>query len=166
MTQQPDPVRDEFINEAGELASSLGLSRAAGQLYALLYMSPTPLCLDEMAEACQMSKGNASINVRELERWGAAIRTFIPGDRKDYYEANRDVPGIVVQRLKIGLGRRLASLEAAIESAAAHLDTMKNDPARRKFYAERLQEVRSLHRSLKRIVDNLDKFYAMGKRFL
>lgn len=40
-----------------------------GQLYGLLYLSPKPLTLDEMAESLSISKGNVSINIRALERW-------------------------------------------------------------------------------------------------
>ncbi len=166
MAEQGDPIRDGFIHQVGELAGSLGLSRSVGQLYALLYMSPEPLCLDDMAEACEMSKGNASINVRELERWGAVRRVWVRGDRKDYYEANRHVPEIVMGRLKDGLGRRLGLLGGAIAEAVDRVEHMDGDPQTRDFYSERLQEVRKLHRSLQRVLDNLDRVYEVGKRFL
>ncbi len=71
MAAHQDPVRGRFIHQVGEFGAGLGLSRSVGQLYALLYMSAEPMCLDEMAEACRMSKASASVNVRELERWGA-----------------------------------------------------------------------------------------------
>ena len=160
-----DPIRERFIHEVGELAGSLGLSRSVGQLYALLYMSRDPVCLDEMAEACEMSKGNASINVRELERWGAVRRVYVRGDRKDYYEPNRDIPQIVISRMKDGLGRRLTTLESAIADATSHVEGMV-DPEQKKFYNQRLKEVRKLHGSLQRVVGNLDKIYNLAKRFI
>ena len=166
MAQGSDPIRTQFIHEVGEFASSLGLSRSVGQLYALLYMSPAPLSLDELAEASDMSKGNASLNVRELERWGAVRRVYVPGDRKDYYEPNRNVPEIVVGRLKDGLGRRLASLETALDAASAQVEEMNGDGEKKKFYAQRLKEVRKLQRSLRRVVDNLDNLYKLARRFM
>lgn len=166
MTQQSDPIRDGFIYHVGELAGSLGLSRSVGQLYALLYMSPRALCLDEMVEACQMSKGNASINVRELERWGAVRRVWVRGDRKDYYEANRSVPQIVMGRLKDGLGRRLGLLEGAVAEAGERVEQMEGDARTREFYKARLGEIQEIHRSLRRVLNNLDRIYELGKRFL
>lgn len=166
MTDDENPFRARFVDQAGEFAASLGLNRSVGQLYALLFMSPEPMCLDEMAEACDMSKGNVSINIRELERWGAARRVGVRGDRRDYYEANRDLPQIVIRRVQEGLTRRLSMLDSALDDATDYVKQMKGDPGRKSFYGERLAEVQKLHRSLRRGVANLDKLYAIGKRFL
>ena len=155
-----------FVDQVGEIAGSLGVNRSVGQLYAALYMSPEPMSLDDMAEACEMSKGNVSLNIRELERWGAVRRVWVRGDRKDYYEAERDVPQIVIRRLKEGLGRRLSTLEAALDDASEHVKQMKSDAKSKAFYKERLAEIRKLNRSMRRVLNTLDRFYKMGKRFL
>ena len=165
MAHNSDHIREQFIDQVGEFAASLGLNRSVGQLYALLYMSPSPLSLDEMAEACDMSKGNASINLRELERWGAVRRVYVRGDRKDYYEPHRDVPQIVISRLREGLGRRLAALDETLEEAERQVEQMGNDAERKKFYRERLKEVRKLRRSLGRVLDNMDNIYKLARRF-
>jgi len=165
MAHNSDHIREQFIDQVGEFAASLGLNRSVGQLYALLYMSPSPLSLDEMAEACDMSKGNASINLRELERWGAVRRVYVRGDRKDYYEPHRDVPQIVISRLREGLGRRLAALDETLEEAERQVEQMGNDAERKKFYRERLKEVRKLRSSLGRVLDNMDNIYKLAKRF-
>jgi len=165
MAHDSDHIREQFIDRVGEFAASLGLNRSVGQLYALLYMSPSPLSLDEMAEACDMSKGNASINLRELERWGAVRRVYVRGDRKDYYEPHRDVPQIVISRLREGLGRRLAALDETLEEAERQVEQMGNDAERKKFYRERLKDVRKLRSSLGRVLDNMDNIYKLAKRF-
>jgi len=166
MTSQDDPIRDEFIHQIGELANGLGLNRSVGQLYAVLYMSPEPMCLDEMARACGMSKGNVSLNVRALERWGAVERAYVSGDRKDYYRANRDVLSIAAGRLKEGLGRRLGALDAAVAQASKKVEQMQGEPRARQHYKERLQDIRKLTRSLQRVLNNLDKVYQLVKRFM
>jgi DNA-binding transcriptional regulator GbsR (MarR family) len=38
----------------------------------------------------QISKGNASMSVRQLADWGAVERVWIKGDRRDYYEAREE----------------------------------------------------------------------------
>jgi len=155
-----------FVDQVGEIAGSLGMSRSAGQLYAALYMSPEPMSLDDMAELCDMSKGNVSLNIRELERWGAARRVWVRGDRKDYYEAERDVPQIVIRRFKEGLGRRLSTLEAALDDASEQIKQAKGNSKAKAFHKERLAEIRKLSRSMRLVLDNLDRFYDMAKRFL
>jgi len=52
-------ARDNFIEGAGHLASTMGLSRVIGQLYAILFLSNELLCLDDMAGRLKISKGNA-----------------------------------------------------------------------------------------------------------
>jgi len=39
---------DRFIEGIGRLANTVGVSRVIGQLYALLFLSDKPLCLDDM----------------------------------------------------------------------------------------------------------------------
>ena len=165
MADEHDQIRGRFIHEVGEFAAGLGLNRSVGELYGLLYMSPRALCLDEMAEAAQMSKASASVNVRELERWGAVRKTWVQGDRKDYYEANRNLPEIVIGRMQDGLGRRLRGLRGAIAEAQKAVDAMPADSSEKAFYGERLAELRRLEDSVQRALNNLDKIYLMAKRF-
>ena len=66
-----DKAKSAFVDRMGQLASELGLNGSAGSIYALLFMSGEPVSLDRIAQSCAMSKGNASMNVRDLERWGA-----------------------------------------------------------------------------------------------
>ena len=166
MDENTDPIRERFIHQVGEFASSVGLNRSVGQLYALLYMSPEPMCLDDMASACAMSKANASINVRELVRWNAVRRVWVRPDRKDYYEANRDLPRIVIDRLQDGLGRRLRGLQDVVTEAAERVERMEGDQDAQRFYRERLGDVQKLQGSLQRLLGNMDKVYGVVKRFL
>ena len=41
-------VRRKFIEAGGSTTQSFGLGRILGQIYALLYLSPAPLCLDDI----------------------------------------------------------------------------------------------------------------------
>ena len=64
-------ARDNFVEGgSGYLASTVGLNGVIGQLYAILFLSHEPLCLDDMAERLKISKGSASVNIRELEKLG------------------------------------------------------------------------------------------------
>lgn len=166
MDDNSDPIRERFIHQVGEFASSMGLNRSVGQLYALLYMSREPMCLDDLAGAGDMSKANASINMRELERWNAVRRVWVRGDRKDYYEANRDLPQIVISRLQDGLGRRLRGLEDVVAEATERVEQMEGDADDKRFYRERLADVDKLQGSLRRLLGNMDKVYGVVKRFL
>jgi len=54
-----------------------------------------------------ISKGSASIGVRQLEQWAAVEKIWVKGDRKDYYQAN-DAFGRIVRNAMFDLaGERM-----------------------------------------------------------
>jgi DNA-binding transcriptional regulator GbsR (MarR family) len=61
------------------------------ELHALLYISADPLCADDIMAALQISRGNTSINLRQLLDWGLVNRIHHKGDRKEYFTAETDV---------------------------------------------------------------------------
>jgi DNA-binding transcriptional regulator GbsR (MarR family) len=61
------------------------------EIHALLYISDRPLCTDDVMQLLQVSRGNASMNLRQLLNWGLVRRIHRLGDRKDYFAAETDV---------------------------------------------------------------------------
>ena len=107
MNENLAKARDNFIEGIGHLASTVGLTRVIGQLYAMLFLSNEPLCLDDMAEALRISKGNASVNIRELEKLGMVRKVWIKGSRKDFYEAELDLEKLIKSGIVAAAKRRM-----------------------------------------------------------
>ncbi|MDP0499425.1 MAG: transcriptional regulator [Verrucomicrobiota bacterium JB022] len=84
-------VRDDFVRSWGALGTSWGINRTMAMIHALLLISPEPVCTDDVMEALQISRGNANTNLRELVSWGLVHPEVIPGQRKDYFVAEKDV---------------------------------------------------------------------------
>ncbi|MCK4657922.1 MAG: transcriptional regulator [Phycisphaerae bacterium] len=80
-----------FIRRWGEMAASWGISRTMAEIHALLFVSTRPLCTDDVMGRLQVSRGSASMNLRELTRWGLIERMHVRGDRKEYFKAESDV---------------------------------------------------------------------------
>jgi DNA-binding transcriptional regulator GbsR (MarR family) len=80
-----------FIRRWGEMGGYWGINRTMAELHALLYISAEPLCTDEMMEALAISRGNISMNIRQLVDWGLVSRVHEKGDRKEYFVAETDV---------------------------------------------------------------------------
>lgn len=80
-----------FIRRWGEMAASWGISRTMAEIHALLYLAPEPLCTDDVMDRLEVSRGSASMNLRALENWGLIYRNHRRGDRKEYFEAEKDV---------------------------------------------------------------------------
>lgn len=115
MNHQFEAAQDRFIESIGKLCDSFGLNKCVAQLYAVLYLSDKPLSLDEMASGLKISKGNVSINIRELEKWGAVKSVWVKGSRKDYYEANLDIKSVILNKIRSGIQRRLGETSYMIE---------------------------------------------------
>ena len=105
-------VESKFIDTVSRLGMSMGLNRVVGQIYGLLYFRNKPLSLDDIAESLKVSKGNVSVNIRELENWGAVKTVWVPGSRRDYYEANTDVLGVIYKRIRLRLEKTISELGA------------------------------------------------------
>ena len=139
-------IEDHFIHAAGEIAESVSINRIVGQLYALLYIRPEPVPLDELAERLKISKGSASINIRVLEEWNAVKRSWVQGSRKDYYTADPDIFKIISQRFEHGLARRIHLSRTKVEELYAKLEEKNGKGANGKsaFYRERLKKLEEL----------------------
>ena len=42
-------------------------------------------------EELSISRGNANMNLRDLMEWGLIDKVIIPGDRKEYFSAEKDI---------------------------------------------------------------------------
>ena len=85
------PQTGRFVLHFGEMGSRWGVNRTVGQIYALLFLSPTPLNADEIAETLGFSRSNVSMGLKELQSWRLVRMGHQVGDRRDYFETPKDV---------------------------------------------------------------------------
>ncbi len=83
-------ARNLFIRRWGEMGATWGISRTMAEIHALLFLTGEPQCTDDIMELLQVSRGNASMNLRQLVNWGLIRRTHIRGDRKEYFISDLD----------------------------------------------------------------------------
>ncbi len=86
-----DQSRTLFIRRWGEMGASWGVSRTMAEIHALLFVSDQPLCTDDLMDRLLVSRGNVSMNLRQLLTWGLIQRIHRAGDRKEYFVAESDV---------------------------------------------------------------------------
>lgn len=91
MGEAYDRSRALFIRRWGEMGANWGISRTMAEIHALLYTSAVPLCTDDVMGELQVSRGNVSMNLRELVNWGLIARLHHSGDRKEYFQCETDV---------------------------------------------------------------------------
>ena len=134
---------DNVVKTASEFADSIGLGSVAAQMYALLYLSPSALSLDEISEKLNLSKSTVSQNIRILEGWDAVKNIFVKGSRKDFYEVNSNIIEIVLKRLKSGLNNRLSKAQTSI-SEIENLIASIEDASKKEFYQNRINNLKKI----------------------
>ncbi|AYG60023.1 GbsR/MarR family transcriptional regulator [Rhizobium jaguaris] len=85
------PLVQSFVLHFGEMGSRWGINRTVGQIYALLFVSPAPLCAEEIVEALGISRSNVSMSLRELQTWNLVLLRHKPDDRRDFFTTPDDV---------------------------------------------------------------------------
>ncbi|PRQ03122.1 GbsR/MarR family transcriptional regulator [Enhygromyxa salina] len=123
MNQEPtsDPLEDArqtFVRSWGALGSSWGVSRTMAMVHALLLVTDPPLSTDDVMAELGASRGNANMNLRELVGWGLVRRVVVEGERREYFEAEKDVwtmfCTIARERKRREIEPALALLEACL----------------------------------------------------
>ena len=80
-----------FVEAWGAMGSLWGINRSVARVHALLMAHEERLSLEQIADQLQMSKGNASMSLRELRTFGVVRQVEAPGDRRDFYITEPDV---------------------------------------------------------------------------
>jgi DNA-binding transcriptional regulator GbsR (MarR family) len=86
-----DTLIREFIEHWGMMARAWGINPTMGELFALLYITGTDWTAEELRHRLKVSRGNVSMNLRELLGWGVVRRLHRPGERREHYRAETDV---------------------------------------------------------------------------
>lgn len=112
---QFEEAKEKFIQAWGTLGSNWGVNRTMAQIHALLLISPEALTTEEIKEELKISSGNANMNLRALMDWGLVYKELKPGERKEYFIAEKEmwivVKNIIIQRKKRELEPMLKALD-------------------------------------------------------
>ena len=84
-------AKEKFISTWGSLGSLWGINKAMAQIQALLFISTKALSMEDIMEELKISRGNTSMNLRQLMDWGIVTKELIPGERKEYFSTEKDV---------------------------------------------------------------------------
>lgn len=149
MNVKLEKAQHKFIESIGKLCDSFGLNKLVAQLYGLLYLSGRPLSLDEMAKMLGVSKGSVSLNIRELEKWGAVKNIWVKGSRKDYYEAELDIKKVAMNKIYSGVSKRMADVSSMLGEFKDIIKSAENElndeeKAIVEIYEKRLQKIEDL----------------------
>lgn len=144
-------AQDLFVLEWGRMSSSWGINRTMAQIHALLFVTGHPLEVNDIMDRLQISRGNASMNLRELMDWGIVRRFRQPGDRKDTYFSETDPYQMFLRVVRERKRRELDPTADAIREVLGKLP--ESDPS------EEVQGLRTRLAALLEIFDLIDVAY-------
>lgn len=136
----------------------LGLPRSIGEIYGLLYVTQSPLSLDDFVERLEISKGSASQGLRTLKSLGAVREASNSrnGERRTYYEPatelKRLVGGFIREQIRPHLDSGRSKVNHLSE-AASEVD----DAEYREFLNERIERLDQWMKNGARVLPFLQK---------
>ncbi len=147
------PKVETFVAHFGEMGSRWGMTRAVGQIYAVLMVTEKPLNADEITDALSISRSNVSMGLKELQSWRLIKPLHFPGDRKEYYQTPDDmweVARIIFEE------RRKRELEPTMSMLR---NEMMRDPVspEGKYAQDRMEGILELIETMTHWADDLQK---------
>jgi DNA-binding transcriptional regulator GbsR (MarR family) len=146
----------EFFVHIGKY---LSLPRSVGEIYGLLFARGDKLTLDDLVTLLGMSKGSASQGLRMLRGVGAVRLSHVPGDRKDYFEAETELPALVRSFLRDQLSIKMEHADRRLDRLRAAVDGPDSDAP--DGLAGRVERLQSWHNKARRIVPLVSTFLKM-----
>ena len=148
MGKKLEEAQDAFLEKVNRICNKFGLNNVMVQLYSILYFSGKPFSLDEMVERLKISKGSVSVNIRALERYGAVREVWVRGSRKDYYEAEKDISRVMLDRIKSMAESRISEVDEMISASLQILSEVGSFESGEKeavdVFRQRLGELQAL----------------------
>ena len=135
----------------------LGLPKSVGEIYGLLFISQSPLSLDDLVNRLGISKGSASQGLKMLRGLGAVKEAEGDNLRRSYFQPNvelkRLVGGFIKEQVRPHLvsgDEKLADLKRIVRETP--------DGEGRQFYHERLEQLERWSKKARVVLPLLQRF--------
>jgi DNA-binding transcriptional regulator GbsR (MarR family) len=143
MPQSLTKIKKDFAEGLSQISRFWGFPKGMGAIFAVLYLSPTPLSLDEIVSETGLTKGAISTEIRALARMGLVHRSSKLGDRKDYYTAETDFYAAIRSILQERQSSEFDRAVRSVKDTLAKMDENWVDDDEWKFTYERVQALQS-----------------------
>lgn len=93
-------AKNKFVQTWGALGSQWGINKTMAQIHALLMVSNDAISMEDIMAELQISRGNASMNLRALMDWGIVYKEYKAGERREFFTAEKDLDELAVKIAK------------------------------------------------------------------
>lgn len=144
-------AKQQFISSWGAFGTHWGINRTMAQIHALLLVSPDPITQDEIMEQLSISRGNVNMNIRDLISWSLVERIIIPGERKEFFTAEKDIWKVATQIIRERKKRELDPMLKLL-GQLENVDGDKKDRETKQF-VEMIASIKKLGMSADKMLD-------------
>jgi len=157
-------IKSDFIEGLSGISQFWGLPKGMGAIFAVLYLAPAALSLDELVAQSGLTKGAISANVRGLTRMGLIRPVNRLGDRKDYYQAETDFYRAIRAILQ---ERQSGEFDRAVDSVTQtlrRLEAGEGDfaPPERALLTERARALKDFFDTLDALASAISRLDSLG----
>jgi DNA-binding transcriptional regulator GbsR (MarR family) len=164
MTTTISQLKQDFTEGLSQISRFWGFPKGMGAIFAVLYVSPAPLSLDEIVQQTGLTKGAISTEVRTLARMGLVRRSSKLGDRKDYYEAESDFYRSIRAILKERQNSEFDSAIRSVQAILAELESgsVSGEKAEVQFVRERVKALQEFFDAIDSLSNAVIKLESLG----
>lgn len=125
------------------------------QVHALLLTSAEPLCTDSVMDYLGISRGNAHTNLKELLGWGLIRATPVRGERREFFEAEKDLWTVVTIILR---ERKRREIEPTIRILGECIEKVEGvDDPEAVAFRKQMEELNSFVTMALKTADSISK---------
>lgn len=152
---QYNEAKNKFIQTWGALGSQWGINKTMAQIHALLMVSHEPISMENIMEELQISRGNASMNLRALMDWGIVYKEYKTGERREFFTAEKDLDELAV---KISRERSKREIKPALKILKEVSTIEVNATPQEKHFTEQTGKLYDFVLKADNILDKVTEF--------
>lgn len=148
-------AKNKFVQTWGALGSQWGINKTMAQIHALLMVSNEAVSMEDIMEELQISRGNASMNLRALMDWGIVYKEYKTGERREYFTAEKDLDELAV---KISKERSKREIKPALKVLKEVSSIEADGTAKERHFVEQTTKLYDFVLKADNMLDKITEF--------
>lgn len=148
-------AKNKFVQTWGALGSQWGINKTMAQIHALLMVSNYAISMEEIMEELQISRGNASMNLRALMDWGIVYKEYKAGERREFFTAEKDLDELAV---KISRERSKREIKPALKVLKEVSSITSDNTAEEKHFVDQTTKLYDFVLRADNVLDKMTEY--------
>ncbi len=148
-------AKNKFVQTWGALGSQWGINKTMAQIHALLMVSSEAVSMEDIMEDLQISRGNASMNIRALMDWGIVYKEYKAGERREFFTAEKDLDELAV---KISRERSKREIKPALKVLKEVSSISANATSEEKHFVDQTKKLYDFVLKADNVLDKITEY--------